>query len=259
MGSNDSCCTCATLLADTKVPYDTESEKPLCLDRTLPCCGRTICATCQYKNSRFQTYCPFCQISSEPTALPAEGLRLPPSYGDNEKGTRLSDLPPAYDSLPARSLLAGGSSTIRPPENTQDTVHFLSPDDTLHSLSLAYQVHQNILRKHNNLFTDSLLIARKFLLIPASHYNGPPLSTPPDPEEEERKNKVRRWMVATKCPEYKMAELYLKGSQYNLEIAVDAFKADEQWEKDHPMAGKGKGKDRSSRRSFGSSLVGQLS
>lgn len=253
---DDTCCTCASLLADTKVPYDTENEKPICLDRRLPCCGRTICATCQYNNSRFQTYCPFCQISSEPTALPAEGLRLPPSYGDND--SRPTDLPPAYDSLPARSQYASGSSTIRPPDNTEDTVHFLSPDDTLHSLSLAYEVPQNVLRKHNNLYSDSLLIARKFVLIPASHYNGPPLSTPPDPEEEERKNKVRRWMVATKCPEYKVAQLYLKGSQYNLEIAIEAFKADEQWEKDHPLKGKDKQNDRPARRMLGSSLVGQL-
>ena len=70
---------------------------------------------------------------------------------------------------------------------------------------------------------------------------------------------MRRWMIATKCAEYNMAELYLKGSQYDLDIAVDAFKADEQWEKDHPMAGKGKQKDQPRNRRFGSSLVGQLS
>lgn len=255
----ESCCTCAAFLADTKVPYDTVNEKPVCRDRRLPCCGRTICATCLCNNSRFQTYCPFCQISSEPSALPAEGPRLPPSYGDNESGSRPPDLPPAYDTLPPRTLLSGSPSTIRPPENTEDTLHFLSPDDTLHSLSLAYEVPQSILRKHNNIFSDSLLVARKFILIPASHYNGPSLSTPLDPEEEERKNRVRRWMMATKCPEYKMAQLYLKGSQYNLEIAIEAFKADEQWEKDHPIKGKGKQVGHSGRRLFGSSLAGQLS
>ena len=253
--SIEACCTCATVLTDTKVPYDTESEKPICLDRRLECCGRTICATCQYNNSRFKTYCPFCQLSSEPTALPAEGLRLPPSYRDDEQKHRI-DLPPAYDTLsrPGHSVAA-----VRPPEDTEDTVHFLSPDDTVHSLSLAYKVPHDVLRKHNALYSDSLLVARKFMLIPKDHYDGPPLSTPPDPEEEERKNKVRRWMVATKCAEYNVAQLYLKASSYDLNAAVEAFRADEQWEKDHPMAGKGKGKDRSSRRSFGSSLVGQLS
>lgn len=259
MASNETCCTCATPLTDTKVPYDTESEKPVCFDRKLPCCGRHICASCIYKNSRFNYYCPYCQISSQPTALPAEGLRAPPSYRDNEDSTRALDLPPAYDTLSSNSYAIGSvSSPVRPPENTEDTVHFLMPDDSIHSLSLAYQVPKDVLRKHNALFSDSLLIARKFVLIPRAYYSGPPLSTPPDPEEEERKNKVRRWMVATKCPEYNVAQLYLKGSSYDLEIAVEAFKADEQWEKDHPFQGKGKEAQRS-RRSFGSSLVGQLS
>lgn len=65
-------------------------------------------------------------------------------------------------------------------------------------------------------------------------------------------------MVATKCAEYNMAQLYLKGSHWDLNMAIEAFEADEQWEKDHPMAGKGKHKDQR-KRSFGSSLVGQLS
>jgi hypothetical protein len=82
-----------------------------------------------------------------------------------------------------------------------------------------------------------------------------PLSTPPDPEEEERKNKLRRWMVATKCPDYDVATLYLKSSEYHLENAIEAFKADEQWEKDHPM--KGKQKSRPGRRPS-SGLIGQL-
>lgn len=65
-------------------------------------------------------------------------------------------------------------------------------------------------------------------------------------------------MVATKCAEYNVAQLYLKGSQYDLNVAIEAFKADEKWEKDHPMNSKGKQKDKT-RRGFGSSLVGQLS
>ena len=65
-------------------------------------------------------------------------------------------------------------------------------------------------------------------------------------------------MVATKCPEYNVAQLYLKGSQYDLEVAIEAFKADEQWEKEHPLDAKGKHKGKP-RRSFGASLVGQLS
>lgn len=258
MSQAETCCTCASRLVDSNVPYNTESEKPLCLDRQLDCCGRTICGTCQYQNPRFKAYCPFCQFSSEPSALPAEGLKLPPSYREDERPGR-TDPPPAYDSLAAQSSNGNGQhATVRPPENTEDTIHFLSPDDSVQSLSLAYRLPQDILRKYNALFSDSLLTARKFILIPRAYYNGPPLSCPPDPEEEERKNRVRRWMMATKCAEYNMAQLYLKASSYELDAAIEAFKADEQWEKEHPMEGKAKQKS-PSRRRFGSSLVGQLS
>lgn len=233
MSRVEACCTCATLLSDTKVPYDTESEKPICLDRRLECCSRTICATCQYKNSRFQSYCPFCQISSEPTALPSAGLRLPPSYASTS-AIFDRDLPPSYASVSAQS--ANGSN---PPE-TEDVVHFLNAEDTMHSLSLVYGVPVPVLRAHNKVHSNQLLAARKWILIPKSHYSGPPLSSPPDPEEEERKNKLRRWMVATKCADYNVATLYLKGSDYNLEVAIEAFKADERWEKNHPMKGKGR-------------------
>lgn len=67
-------------------------------------------------------------------------------------------------------------------------------------------------------------------------------------------------MVATKCAEYDVALLYLKGTSYDLEAAVEAFKSDETWEKEHPMEAnvKNKGKE-PRRRRFGGSLIGQLS
>jgi hypothetical protein len=144
------CCTCATLLSDTKIPYSTDSEKPLTLDRHLECCGRTICASCQYDNPRFQTYCPFCQISCGPNPLPANGLRLPPAYSTASKnGDRPgNDLPPAYSSFAAPSTIGS-----KPPE-TDDVVHYLDPDDSIPSLSLAYQVPVPILRAHNGIATN---------------------------------------------------------------------------------------------------------
>ena len=142
----------------------------------------------------------------------------------------------------------------QPPE-TDDVVHYLDPDDSIPSLSLAYQVPVRILRAHNGVYSDNLLAARKWVLIPSSHYQGPPLSSPPDPAEEERRNKLRRWMVATKCPDYDVAILYLKGSEYDLETAVEAFRADEQWEKEHPM--KGKQRARPGQRTS-SGMIGQL-
>jgi hypothetical protein len=252
MSDIEACCTCATLLADTKVPYDTSSEKPVCLDRRLECCNRTICAICQYENPRFQTYCPFCQISSEPSALPVTGLRLPPSYASASRDVNGDSNPPPYSSLNLNP-----HTVSSPPPQTEDVLHFLHPtDDTLQSISLAYGIPLPILRAHNNLYSDSLLAARKWILIPKSHYSGPSLSTPPDPEEEERKNKLRRWMVATKCADYDVAKLYLKGTGYNLEAAVEAFWADEAWEKENPM--KGKAPAGRARARGGMGLTGQI-
>ncbi|OAL19644.1 hypothetical protein AYO20_11619 [Fonsecaea nubica] len=241
MPLTDSCCTCATLLSDAKVPYDPRSEKSLFHHRQLDCCSRFICATCQYKNPRFQAYCPFCQISSGPSALPREGLRLPPSYSTTatSRGSRRAESPPpSYDDSigPSRTT----EQSTGPPADTDDTVHFVGSEDSLQSLSLAYKVPLQVLRRHNNLYSDQLLAARKWILIPRSHYTGPPLSTPPDAEEEERKTKLRRWMIATKCANYNVAQLYLKGSDFNLELAVEAFRADEEWEKNNPLKGKAK-------------------
>lgn len=267
----DSCCTCATLLSDTKVPYDPESEKPLLYTRRLDCCSRDICASCQYKNPRFQSYCPFCQISTGPSALPRDGLRLPPSYSKtgvtpHSKNTTRGDSPPPsyHDSStcsPRQQLWALEQNTA-PPVDTEDIVHFVSLEDSLQSLSLAYNVPISVLRLHNNVYSDALITARKWVLIPRSHYAGPPLSTPPDPDEEERKTKLRRWMVATKCADYSVATLYLKGTDYNLDIAVEAFKADEEWEKRNPLKENAKGKEivnRRARLGRGGSLSGQLS
>lgn len=125
----------------------------------------------------------------------------------------------------------------QPPE-TDDVVHYLQSEDSILSLSLAYKVPVPVLRAHNGVYNDKLLAGHKWVLIPSSHYQGPALSSPPDPKEEERKNKRRRWMVATKCPDYDVAIMYLEGSEYDLETAVEAFRADEDWEKEHPMKGK---------------------
>jgi len=45
---------------------------------------------------------------------------------------------------------------------------------------------------------------------------------------------------------------------YNLDEAIEAYKADESWEQEHPLDKKGKGKSRRTRSSFGGSLSGQL-
>jgi len=61
---------------------------------------------------------------------------------------------------------------------------------------------------------------------------------------------------------YDIAVLYLQQTNYDLDGAVEAYLADEKWEKEHPMEGSSKGKaaPKSGRRKFGlgTGLSGQL-
>jgi LysM repeat protein len=170
--------------------------------------------------------------------------------------------------------IAREETPAQPPPNTPDTIHHLSTQDTLASISVAYGVSAPILKKHNNLYADHLLTARKFLLIPAELYKGPPLSSKPDPVEEQRKVNVRRWMVRTKCVDYRVAELYLKSAtavvdaggvgvggggegegrdgevgyqERIVDEAVRAFRDDEEWERRNPLKAKGKERRRAAR------------
>ncbi|KAF1986326.1 hypothetical protein K402DRAFT_412722 [Aulographum hederae CBS 113979] len=267
MSSEEACCTCATLLSSIPPQYDEKTEKPARHERRLSCCGRAICARCMTDNPRFETYCPFCQVSSEPSSLP-QGLRDPPAYSPPSSPTlqrfnkteKLEDQPPAYS--------ANGYTDTSPEKTTEDApdvLHFVDPsNDSISSLSLRYGVPTSALRRTNGLYSDNLLAARRTVLIPGEFYKGG-VSLSPRPiegeEEEIRKGKVRKWMVACKVAEYDVALLYLKQTDYDLDAAVQAYKEDEQWEKDHPLAkGKNKADSSSRRRRYGTggSISGQL-
>ncbi|KAI9055490.1 hypothetical protein LZ554_000444 [Drepanopeziza brunnea f. sp. 'monogermtubi'] len=256
----ESCCTCATLLKNVRVVYDEKSEKPAFLERKLECCSRVICGNCIANNERFAAYCPFCQVSTKPSPLP-QGLRDPPSYAPSSASSRPSIDPPPYsDALPPYSSptnpqtasLEKTSSSIAPAE---DVLHFLDHEhDTLTSLSFRYDVPVFALRKANNITADHLLLARRTIIIPAEFYKGG-VSLSPRPvegeEEERRKGLVRKWMVTCKVSDvalkyrYDVALLYLQQVDYDLEAAVEAYKDDERWEKEHPIEANMKGKGKS--------------
>ena len=202
---DQSCATCAKRYGSALDPV---SEKPLLPGRHLDCCGRSICARCLNQNKRYETYCPYCQITTTPSALP-QGLKDPPAYSSLEDVRELSDLkgddPPAYSSTSARETLSEKDQKEGP---APDVLHFLSNDDSMQSLSLAYGVPINALRKTNNVFSDGLIQGRRTVLIPGEYYKGG-VSLSPRPiegeEEEARKTAIRRWMVAVKCAEYVLA------------------------------------------------------
>lgn len=217
--ASQACCICSSLL-DT---YDPATEKAIVPERHLGCCNRIICTRCIDQNARYETYCPYCQISTTPNALP-QGLRDPPTYDSldhrigggarsdekeqpNHQQTHDLD-PPAYSVSHAPVARVGARAEAddekRADTPAQDVLHFLTPDDSLASLALAYGVPIAALRRSNNIFADHLVQGRKTVLIPGEFYKGG-VSLSPQPlegeEEEGRRNKVRRWMVACKVAE----------------------------------------------------------
>lgn len=202
---SDACCTCAQAYNSA---LDPASEKPLLPGRYLDCCGRSICSRCLNQNKRYETYCPYCQITTEPSLLP-QGLRDPPPYSTLEaNGETRQDTPQADDELPAYSAHQHIQAPPEKPKDEQpapDVLHFVNQDDTMQSLALAYGVPLNVLRKTNGMYSDHLLQARRTILIPGEYYKGG-VSLSPRPaegeEEEARKQKVRRWQVAVKVAEY---------------------------------------------------------
>lgn len=260
--NQEACCTCAKLLnspqeatsdsyIDEKsaLKQETKSTSP---ERILPCCGRAICSECITKTPRFATYCPYCQVTNEPSALP-QGLRDPPAYSSPPPSPKRQDIsyhddmagsedPPAYTANDNQSNSTGESSSKTVP----DVIHHLARDDTIASLSLAYNVPATVLRQHNSVYSDHLLSARRTISIPSSHYRGESLSPNPidDPEESERKANIRKFMVGAKCHKYEEAELYLKQSDENVDKALEQWREDEKWEKENPYNAKSKAKVR---------------
>ncbi|KAK6950082.1 hypothetical protein Daesc_008406 [Daldinia eschscholtzii] len=233
----ESCCTCATLLCE--VPRYSDSEKLLPKDRQLECCQRVICGICR-------------SISLVDTKLPP-GLKDPPSYessvATNSSKNPLSAPPPYTPSATQKvpTKLDEKSDTFDSfHEPAEDTLHFLNHEhDTITSLSLRYGVPASVLRRTNNITSDHLILGRRTILIPGEYYKGG-VSLSPRPvegeEEEARKSKIRRWMVACKVHEYDVAVLYLEQAGYDLEMATEAFFADEEWERAHPVEAAGRGK-----------------
>ena len=145
-----------------------------------------------------------------PSSLP-QGLRDPPAYSSLEtesvSARSTSDdeaLPPPYQ---AGNYSRNGNTSDEKggaAAPAEDVLHFVAPGDSMRSLALAYDVPVAALRKTNNIYSDHLIQARKTLLIPGEYYKGG-VSLSPTPleseEEEIKKNKVRRWMVACKVAE----------------------------------------------------------
>lgn len=236
----EACCTCARLLPSptTATIYSPDTEKPRTIyDRRLPCCERIICAECIANNQRYETYCPFCQISTSAGALPKEGLREPPGYGTvagssskalDEKLKEDNAEPPSYEDVEKEEKGRDGEG---------DIIHHLLPTDTIPSLSLLYNLSPTLLRSHNKLTSDHLLHARNTIRIPRSAYSGPSLSPKSHLSDEdiERRRTLRRFMVAAKVSDYDIAKLYLEDAGWEEGLAMERWREDAEWEREHPL------------------------
>lgn len=254
---SEACCTCASILTYV---YDEKSEKPQ-IGRRLECCQRAVCARCLNDNPRFANYCPFCQISTGPSVLPAQGLREPPTYCPPSATPGQDELPPYSTHNPIQPPSEKGKAAT---ESAPDVLHFVDPNnDSISSLSIRYGVPVDALRRTNKLFTDHLLAARRTILIPGEYYQGESLSPRPveGEEDELKKTKLRKFMVTCKVVDYDVALLYLDQAKYVLNDAILAYQTDEQWEKEHSLEDAKKGKSKASgRRNWGfGGLTGQLS
>ncbi|WPJ63068.1 hypothetical protein SMAC4_13617 [Sordaria macrospora] len=202
---------------------------------------------------------------------------LPPPYpGPTAFNNPLpppSSSPPPYSTIP--STTTAPTTTPQDPKTEEDhktppekkipdTIHHLSPTDTLPSLSLRYSIPLPALLSYNNLplfslstsssplhsSSSALLFARghRTILIPGE-YNPSGVSLSPHPvesaEETEKKKKIRKWMMSTKVADYDVAVLYLEGNGWDTEKAVEALKDDEREEGGiGGKKGKGRGKGR---------------
>ncbi|RYC60800.1 hypothetical protein CHU98_g5420 [Xylaria longipes] len=244
--STISCCTCTTPLSE--VARLSESEKPFPDDRWLECCPRAICGRCINDNPRFNSYCPYCQISETNNILPP-GLKRPPSYTASTGTSKAFELaPPPYTPTPTDRKSRNSLNEKCAPQDdelAEDILHFLDhAHDSINSLSLRYGVPASALRRANNISSDHLIMGRRTVIIPGQYYKGG-VSLSPRPiegeEEEKRKAKIRRWQVACKVHEYDVALLYLEHAGYDLQIATETYFSDEEWERTHPAeAGRGK-------------------
>lgn len=201
MTTISACCICSSIL---DIP-DSKTEKAKVAARHLSCCDRLVCQHCIADNSRYNSYCPYCQISSDPASSLPQGLRDPPPYNTIQENAsplweQEKDAPPAY---------SDHESLQCPPEKKSndpapDVLHFLRPADSLHSLSLAYNAPLDALRRANNVFADHLIQGRRTVIIPGEYCKSG-LSLSPRPvegeEEEARKSKLRRFMVTCKVSE----------------------------------------------------------
>lgn len=186
-----------------------------------PCCSRFVCGPCARGNSRLAETCILCQLpiprdlarakaEDEDETLPGydedgvlpsyppdrdASLARPPHFGDDKTSHDITGRGDTSEKSTRQGEGGGGYKEI-------GVQHYVRREDSVAGLSLAYNVPAHHLRKTNHLFSDSLLQARSFILVPGARVS---LSAHPGQDEAE-KVKLKKFMVAVKCTDYDMAK-----------------------------------------------------
>ncbi|KAI0971096.1 hypothetical protein F4678DRAFT_461640 [Xylaria arbuscula] len=179
--------------------------------------------------------------------LPPGLKNTPPNVAAAGASADFQCPPPPYTRYPSHHRPQDSQNEKSVPqdkETVEDTLHFLNhAHDSINSLSLRYGVPASALRRANNISSDHLIAGRRTVIIPGQYYKGG-VSLSPRPiegeEEEKRKARIRRWMMACKEHEYEVAVLYLEQAGYDVQLATDTYFADEEWERLHDGAGRAK-------------------
>ena len=208
------------------------------------------------RQPQFDSYCPYCQTTRLPQLKQTDKTLTeakPPPYTEiaqeqpaviAESSTRAgppalvrTDTQYAPQRTPPPPSYAEQQYETPPPE--QDVTHYVRLTETISSISLSYNIDASLLKTRNRITADHLLQARRMIYIPCPPYYGPSLSPEPAEgfEESERKAKIRRFMIRTKCADQKMAEAYMRNADETLDRAVEQWNEDEDWMRRNPRRG----------------------
>ncbi|CCG84438.1 protein of unknown function [Taphrina deformans PYCC 5710] len=199
-----------------------------------PCCGRFVCGPCGRANPRLVETCILCQlpIPRDLGGDDGDGDELP-GYDASLPRYAATDAPDTPEKDPSCGVVEGGGSATATDAwsvgKEAGVHHFVRKEDSVGSLSLAYDVAPSVIRKANHLFADALLQGRSFILVPGATRS---LSDRPG-EEDVRKGKLKRFMVQVKCTDYDMAKTYMTECDYSVADAVERYLADSQWTRAH--------------------------
>jgi len=130
--------------------------------------------------------------------------------------------------------------TIPPAKNTP-LIHTLQRSDTLAGLSLKYNVDLCELRKTNKLFSDSLLHARRTIIVPTKVEQEEPndLEQPTQQSFFFSEPKDMRWLVkqfqlVTNCLDAPVCRKYLENNGWSVPRSVQAYEEDLVYERKYP-------------------------